>query len=42
MTKGRQGANTVEFTERGAARLEKRLRRDHQNAHFPADFGTNP
>jgi hypothetical protein len=28
----------VELAERCAARLEKRLRRDHQNAHGSGDF----
>ena len=29
----RQGPDTMEFAERCAARLEERLRRDHQDAH---------
>ena len=29
----RQGPDAVELAERGAARLEERLRRDHQDAH---------
>jgi hypothetical protein len=31
----------VELAERGAARLEERLGRDHQDAHGWGDFRTN-
>ncbi|MGC4081339.1 MAG: hypothetical protein QM736_04300 [Vicinamibacterales bacterium] len=33
MTQRRQSTNPVELAERGAARLEERLRRDHQDTH---------
>ncbi len=35
-------ADTVELAERGAARLEERLGRDHQNAQGSGDFRTKP
>ena len=35
-----EGADAVELAERGAARLEERLGRDHQDAHGSGDFRT--
>jgi len=35
-----EGADAVELAERGAARLEERLGRDHQDAHGSDDFRT--
>ena len=42
MTERGERADAVKLAEWGAARLEKRLGRDHQNAHATADFRTNP
>jgi hypothetical protein len=41
MAEGRERANAVELAERGAARLEERLGRNHQDAHGSGDFRTN-
>ena len=41
VTERRQRANAMEFAERRAARLEERLRRDHQNAHRWVIFSRN-
>jgi hypothetical protein len=34
--------DAVKLAERGSARLEKRLGRDHQNAHGSGDFRMKP
>src|SRR3982750_2667175 len=41
MAERRERANAMELAERRAARLEERLRRDHQNAHGSGDFLTD-
>ena len=42
MAQRRESPDAVKFAERRPARLEKRLGRDHQDAHAMSDFRTDP